>query len=486
MKKLLSTFIILVMLIATIPMTVSALVVDDWEIAISGSEATIVGYHGEQNTKIVIPANVANYNVIAVEGRNLFSEPVEELIFSEGIRKISGESFEYHLRNSLKKVVLPDSLESLDVLFQGYEKLENINIPSKISEIKHGQFNGCTNLEFIELNEGLKKVDGYAFMRSGLKDIVLPSTVREIGDRAYAECHNLTNVTIPNSVNVLGEREGILMLCENLETVVVGDGVTALSRQEFWKCPKLTTVYLGNSITTINGCCFDESTTIKTIVLPNSVKKIDYDFCRNSIGLEAVVFPKDISKITTYNATLKTTDDMGRTQNPLPKLFLYGYSNEVTDVFANEGGFPFVDISIATPTNSKVLINGKEVAFTAYNIGGNNYFKLRDIASAINGTNKNFNVGWDGNNNAITLNSKTAYNNVGGELVVNSNATATEPQISNPKIFVDGKLTTFMAFNIADNNYIKLRDLGEVFDFSVNWNDGTQTIEINTNKSYTK
>ena len=147
---------------------------------------------------------------------------------------------------------------------------------------------------------------------------------------------------------------------------------------------------------------------------------------------------------------------------------------------------PRAAISVATPTDSKVVINGKEVAFTAYNIGGNNYFKLRDIAAAINGTNKNFSVGWDGANNAISLTSKSAYTNVGGELVVNSNATATEPEISNPKIFVDGKLTTFMAFSIADNNYIKLRDLGEVFDFGVDWNDSTQTIAINTNKGYTK
>ena len=181
---------------------------------------------------------------------------------------------------------------------------------------------------------------------------------------------------------------------------------------------------------------------------------------KDCVNLEAIILPRSITRLGDF----ETFTSNG---SPLPKLFLYGYKGTEAEKFAYNKGFPFVDISVATPTNSKVLIDGKEVAFTAYNIGGNNYFKLRDIASAINGTNKNFNVGWDGNNNAITLNSKTAYTNVGGELVVNSNATATEPQISNPKIFVDGKLTTFMAFNIADNNYIKLRDLGEVFDFSV-------------------
>jgi len=36
----------------------------------------------------------------------------------------------------------------------------------------------------------------------------------------------------------------------------------------------------------------------------------------------------------------------------------------------------------AKPTSSTVLVNGKSVAFDAYNIGGNNYFKLRDIGKA--------------------------------------------------------------------------------------------------------
>ncbi len=40
----------------------------------------------------------------------------------------------------------------------------------------------------------------------------------------------------------------------------------------------------------------------------------------------------------------------------------------------------------AIPTKSRVLVNGKEVAFGAYNIDGYNYFKLRDLAMALSGT----------------------------------------------------------------------------------------------------
>jgi len=49
------------------------------------------------------------------------------------------------------------------------------------------------------------------------------------------------------------------------------------------------------------------------------------------------------------------------------------------------------------------LVNGKIVEFEAYNINGYNYFKLRDLAQAVNNTEKNFEVTWDAANNAINL-----------------------------------------------------------------------------------
>ena len=50
----------------------------------------------------------------------------------------------------------------------------------------------------------------------------------------------------------------------------------------------------------------------------------------------------------------------------------------------------------ANPTASTVLVDGENVAFDAYNIADNNYFKLRDLAFTLSGTAKQFEVGWDG------------------------------------------------------------------------------------------
>jgi len=57
----------------------------------------------------------------------------------------------------------------------------------------------------------------------------------------------------------------------------------------------------------------------------------------------------------------------------------------------------------AAPTASTVYLNDAVNAFEAYNIGGNNYFKLRDLAYVLNGTAKQFEVGYDNATKAITL-----------------------------------------------------------------------------------
>lgn len=138
----------------------------------------------------------------------------------------------------------------------------------------------------------------------------------------------------------------------------------------------------------------------------------------------------------------------------------------------------------ANPTNSKVMVNGKQVSFDAYNINNNNYFKLRDVAQIIRGTDKQFNVTWDGSKNAINLISNTAYKTVGGELK-SGDGKVKNATLSTSTIYKDGVAVTLTAYTINDNNYFKLRDLGEAFNFDVSWDSKNNTVVIDTSKGYT-
>jgi|GEM_PF-3591666 len=138
----------------------------------------------------------------------------------------------------------------------------------------------------------------------------------------------------------------------------------------------------------------------------------------------------------------------------------------------------------ANPTASTVLVNGKNVAFDAYNINGNNYFKLRDLAYILSGTEKQFDVGWDGANNAISLTSGQSYTVVGGEMQ-GKGAGAKTPAPTTSKIIKDGAEVSFTAYNIEGNNYFKLRDIGAAFNFGVTWDGAKNTIVIDTSIGYT-
>ena len=58
----------------------------------------------------------------------------------------------------------------------------------------------------------------------------------------------------------------------------------------------------------------------------------------------------------------------------------------------------------ATPAALKIYLDGKEINLTAYTIGGNTYFKLRDIGKAFD-----FNVTWNSSKNTVAINPYEKY-----------------------------------------------------------------------------
>jgi hypothetical protein len=175
-----------------------------------------------------------------------------------------------------------------------------------------------------------------------------------------------------------------------------------------------------------------------------------------------------------------------------PGIYCVLASAKLPENYGEDGNYPITDTQIilnikgeAQPTASKVYVNGKETKFEAYNIAGNNYFKIRDIAMAISGSEKQYNVIWDAEKAAINLLKNTPYTPVGSEFA-NGNGAVMTAQATTSHIYLDGQITGFTSYNIGGSNYYMLRDLGEVFDFAVEWNNETKSIHIDTTKAYTK
>ncbi len=138
----------------------------------------------------------------------------------------------------------------------------------------------------------------------------------------------------------------------------------------------------------------------------------------------------------------------------------------------------------AAATSSTVLVDGAETAFEAYNIADNNYFKLRDIAMILSGTEASFEVTWNQDAQAIEMLSGQSYTPVSGELAAgDGNAKSYIP--STASIYLDGQAISLTAYTINDNNYFKLRDLGEALGFNVSWDQQAGSIVIASDEAYT-
>ena len=136
----------------------------------------------------------------------------------------------------------------------------------------------------------------------------------------------------------------------------------------------------------------------------------------------------------------------------------------------------------AMPTNDKLTRDGEPQDPTVYKIGDSNYFKIRDLAAILNGTGKQFSVGYDSEKQSVTVTTGEAYTMTGTELkgAASSNETA---QISNDAIYVNGQKVEAEVYKIGGNNYFKLRDLGKALDFYVGWSKD-EGMYIDSGRSY--
>ncbi|MFV0516930.1 MAG: cadherin-like beta sandwich domain-containing protein [Aminipila sp.] len=130
----------------------------------------------------------------------------------------------------------------------------------------------------------------------------------------------------------------------------------------------------------------------------------------------------------------------------------------------------------------KLNINGISKQLKAYNIAGNNFVKLRDIASLLAGTNKQFSIGYNELSNSISLLSGGYYTPNGQE---NSNLLkAKEIMISIQPVTLDNQQISLTSYNIDGNNFVMLRDLALLLNFGLTYNSATDTIQVSTNSAY--
>jgi len=104
--------------------------------------------------------------------------------------------------------------------------------------------------------------------------VVLPSSYNEtaittIGNKAFKDCTNLTEIEIPNSVTSIGNNA--FYGCSSLTSVTIPGSVTSIGDSAFYGCYRLTSATIGSGVTSIGNNAFEFCTGLTKIEIPDSV-----------------------------------------------------------------------------------------------------------------------------------------------------------------------------------------------------------------------
>ena len=132
----------------------------------------------------------------------------------------------------------------------------------------------------------------------------------------------------------------------------------------------------------------------------------------------------------------------------------------------------------------ELVLDGRSVTLQAYNIGGNNYFKLRDLAWLLNGTQAQFAVEYDSARSVVVINPYGSYTAVGGEGALQPEQTV-QVRPAQTDIIFNGVQRRMAAYNIGGNNYFQLRELGALLDFGVGYDSAARLVVIDSGAGYT-
>ena len=136
----------------------------------------------------------------------------------------------------------------------------------------------------------------------------------------------------------------------------------------------------------------------------------------------------------------------------------------------------------AVQVSQALRVDGKPAVCAAYDIGGETWFRLRDVALALTGTGSRFAVSWNAEGRAVELRTGEAYEPDGSEGETGEDRSAAALP-SGQTILIDGAVREDIpAWNIGGHNYFRLADLAAALGFQADFDEGSDTAIIRARK----
>lgn len=336
--------------------------------------------------------------------------------------------------------------------------------------IGRGSFQNCPSLPHIKL-PNIATISDNLFGGTGLREVLIPSSVGLISTLAFLNCTNLKYVFIPNSVTNIKERA--FWECTNLEHVTLPSSLTALGNRAFNSCSELTVpninannidyltnsavYYLGTELPSVSSSFYTNST-MSRLYLKSSL----YDKCKSSTDWGKwyskfhvtdsipLTIQSDRSYITLcrdFDVDLRhTNDNLPSGVLPLKAYIVSGIDEnnnavilqEITYVpsrlRSNEDGFKGYDEYVG------VLLKGTPGYTYYYTIGEDDYTKGKD--------------------GQMTLEKALALSNASVPTTTATFVGANDPKYVTPEETIDG--VTYTTYGLKNNEFLKYSQAGYV------------------------
>ncbi len=114
--------------------------------------------------------------------------------------------------------------------------------------------------------------------------------VRSIGPSAFAACHNLTTITLPDGIRSIGENA--FSGCITLTSINLPSSLKILGASAFENCWALSSLTLPSSVTNVGAAAFQGCTTLTSLSLPRELPMIPSNLCNACVSLTSINLPR--------------------------------------------------------------------------------------------------------------------------------------------------------------------------------------------------
>ena len=236
-----------------------------------------VNSDGSSGTLKDIPEELNESNAKEVLGEDYKKR--DTIKIPKGVIRIEYQAFR---ECSAQSIIIPSTVTRIGDyawygVFEGCENLQSIEIPESVTYIGSNAFYGCKSLKTVTLNEGLTIIRGSAFRNcTSLKEITMPQSVTSIGSNAFRGCSSLKKVVLTENISVI--ESSTFDDCTALTNITIPDGVTCIEDYAFDECISLTAITLPESLSEFKNWAFNQCSSLRRVTfLAKNPPKAGYD-----------------------------------------------------------------------------------------------------------------------------------------------------------------------------------------------------------------